>query len=251
VTLAFNTRPSKAGERTCRVRAIDWEGGIRYREWVERNRAYVDTASGGRIGYLHLPDMGEDGLIEFARGFHPQHTKQGMIIDDRYNGGGFTADMIIDRMERKLWAITKPREGEVGRNQEGVFHGHYAVLINEDTGSNGEYFARAIQLKGLAKVIGKRTWGGAVGIEVHQPLVDGGTCTPPQFGAYGLDRTWPIEGHGVDPDIEVENLPGDVLQGRDAQLETGIQNILQRLRDDPKDLPPPPAYPDKRKKVKP
>ncbi|MBI5709833.1 MAG: PD40 domain-containing protein [Candidatus Eisenbacteria bacterium] len=247
VTLTFNGRPTRTGARTCRVRAIASEQGIRYREWVERNRAYVEQATGGQVGYLHIPDMGENGLREFARGFHAQHLKQALVIDERYNGGGFVGDMIVDRMERQLWAITLPREGKVGRNPEGVFRGHYALLINENTGSNGEYFAEAIKLRGLAKSFGMRTWGGAVGIEVHQPLVDGGTCTPPQFAAYDLQRRWVIEGHGVDPDVEVQNLPGDVLRGKDAQLDAAIAYLRERLAAQPMALPPPPAYPNKAK----
>jgi tricorn protease len=245
VTLTFNHRPTLAGASTYRVRTLASESDLRYREWVEDRRAYVDRASKGTIGYIYLPAMGEDGLIEFARAYHPQHTKQAMIVDDRYNGGGFTADMIIDRMERKLWAIIRPREGTVSRAPEGVFHGHYAVIINEETGSNGEYFARAIQLKGLAKVFGMRTWGGAVGIEVHQPLVDGGTCTPPQFGAYDLSGHWVIEGRGVEPDVEVQNQPRDVLHGRDAQLDAAIQYLQQKLAAEPMALPAPPPYPIK------
>ena len=247
VTLTFNGQPAKSGVRTCRVRAIASEGDIRYREWVEKNRAYVEKATGGRVGYLHLPDMGEPGLREFARGFHAQHTRQGLIIDDRYNSGGFVGDMIVDRMERSLWAITQPREGRIGRNPEGVFRGYYALLINENTGSNGEYFAEAIRIRGLAKSFGMRTWGGAVGIELHQPLVDGGECTPPQFGAYDLQGRWVIEGHGVDPDVEVQNQPGDVLKGRDAQLDAAIGYLKEQLTRAPMDLPPPPPFPNKAK----
>jgi tricorn protease len=119
--------------------------------------------------------------------------------------------------------------------------------MNEDTGSNGEYFARAIQIKGLAELIGMRTWGGAIGIEPHQPLVDGGSITPPQFAPYGLNGEWLIEGHGVDPDMEVQNMPGDVLRGRDAQLEAGIGYLMNKLEKQPMKLPPTPAFPRKSK----
>jgi len=230
------------------VEPIDSEQRIREREWVEANRAKVDEMSGGTIGYLYLPDMDEDGLIEFARDWYPQYRKKAIIIDDRYNAGGFVADMIIDVLERRLWSLTKPREGMVLTDPERTFHGHLAVLINEDTGSNGEYFAEAIKRKGLATVIGRRTWGGAVGIEPHQDLVDGGTTTPPQFGAYSVDGTeWLIEGRGVVPDIDVENLPSDVLAGRDPQLEAAVRHLQDRLAEDPRELLPPPPYPDKSK----
>ncbi|MFH0981724.1 MAG: S41 family peptidase [Planctomycetota bacterium] len=247
VTLTYNDKPSTEDAKKYRVRTISDERPIRYREWVEKNRTYVDQVTGGQVGYVHIPDMGEQGLIEFAKAFHPRYYKKGFILDDRYNGGGFTSDMIIDRLERKLWGLTQPREGKVLRDPERCFHGHYAVLVNEDTGSCGEFFAEAIKLRGLAPIIGMRTWGGAIGIEPHQPLVDGGSVTPPQFGLYGLERTWLIEGHGVDPDLEVQNLPGDVLKGKDAQLDAAIQLLLKNIAKNPKVIPAAPPYPDKSK----
>ncbi len=247
VTVSYNNEPSADGAKVYRARTIGSESGIRYREWVERNRLAVHDATNGEVGYLHVPDMGESGLIEFAKAWYPQHTRQGMIIDARYNGGGFTGDMIIDQIERRLWAMTQPREGKPIRNPEKVFHGHIVVLINEDTGSNGEYFAEALKIKGLATVIGMRTWGGAVGIEPHQDLVDGGSVTPPQFAPYGLQRKWLIEGHGVVPDIEVQNMPGDVVRGKDAQLEAGVAYLLEKLAKEPMTLPEPPEYPQKAK----
>lgn len=247
VRLTYNDKPSSAGAKTCRVKTIGAEYAIRYREWVEKNRAYVNKASHGQIGYVHLPDMEEAGLTEFAQAWYAQYYKKGMIVDERYNTGGFVGDMIIDRLERQVWAVTQPREGKPQQNPERCFMGHWCVLINEDTGSNGEFFAETIKIKKLAPVIGKRTWGGSTGIEAHQSLVDGGTVTPPQFGLYGLDRSWPIEGHGVDPDVDVQNMPADVLQGKDAQLDTGIQNVLDRIKQAPVELPQPPAYPRKAK----
>ncbi len=205
------------------------------------------SASDGTIGYLHLPNMMQPGLIEFARDFYPQHYKQALINDDRYNGGGFVGDMIIDRLEREIWAITLPREGKIVRNPERVFHGHLAVLINEDTGSNGEYFAEAIKQKKLATLIGMRTWGGAVGIEPHQRMMDGGTVTPPQFAPYGMKGEWLIEGHGVEPDVQIQNLPQDVLHGRDDQLDAAVELLLRRIAEEPMTLPNPPAFPDKSK----
>jgi len=249
VVLTYNDKPSAEGAKTHRVKTLGSEWAVRYREWVERNRAFVDKATKGRVGYLHIPDMMSGGLVEFAKVYFPHHYKKGFIIDVRYNGGGFTSQMIIDRLERNMWALTLPREGKPLHDPERCFHGHMAVLVNEDTGSSGEWFSEGVKVNGLAPIIGMRTWGGAVGIELHQPLVDGGATTPPQFAPYGLDRTWIIEGHGVDPDIEVQNMPADVLRGKDAQLEAGIEYLLKRLAEDPMEIPPPPPYPDKSKKA--
>ena len=245
VTLTTNDTPSAEDAQTQRVRTTGSEYAIRYREWVESRRAYVNERTGGRLGYVHIPDMGENGLIEFAKAWHPQYTKEGFIVDVRYNGGGFTGCMIIDRLERQIWAMTQPREGKVWRDPERVFAGPWIVIINEDTGSNGEMFAEAIKIKQLAPIIGMRTWGGSIGIEAHQDLVDGGGVTPPQFGLYGLDSRWLIEGRGVEPDIEVQNMPGDVLRGVDAQLDAAIDHVLEKSTANPVELPGPPPYPDK------
>ncbi|MBN2563149.1 MAG: PD40 domain-containing protein [Phycisphaerae bacterium] len=247
LALTYNSEPSAEGAKTWRARTIDSENAIRYREWVENNRAAVDKATDGRVGYVHIPDMGQGGLIEFAKTWYADHTKQGMVVDVRYNGGGFTGDMIIDRIERKLWAITQPREGKTIRDPERAFYGHIVVLMNEDTGSCGEYFSEAMRIKGLAKLVGMRTWGGAVGFETHQHLVDGGTTTPPQFAPFDLNRNWLIEGHGVDPDIEVQNMPGDVVKGKDAQLEAGVAYVLDKIANEPMTLPDTPAYIDRSK----
>ena len=232
--------------KTCRVEPLGSERSIRYREWVEHNRALVDRLSGGKIGYVHLPNMMQDGLIEFAKAYYPQYYKKAIIIDERYNTGGFVGDMIIDRLERELWSMTQPREGKPLPDPERTLYGYLAVLINEDTGSNGEYFAEAIKIKKLAPLIGMRTWGGAVGIEPHQRLVDGGTTTPPQFAPY-WKQGWLIEGHGVDPDVEVQNMPGEVLAGKDSQLEAAVGLLLKQIEEHPKQWPPRPPYPDKSK----
>lgn len=245
VTITYNSGPSAEDAKTHRLKTISSEAAIRYREWVENNRAYVDRMTNGQLGYVHLPDMGESGLIEFARYWYPQYHKKGMIIDARYNGGGFTADMIIDRLERQVWGMSKPREGGTWRDPERCFAGPWVVLINEDTGSNGEMFAEAIKIRKMAPLIGMRTWGGSIGIEPHQPLLDGGTVTPPQFGLYGLDGRWLIEGRGVEPDIEVQNMPGDVVRGKDAQLDAGIENVMRRLPTEAFVEPPVPPYPNK------
>lgn len=245
VEVMVNTKPQKEGAIKVLVNPIKSEMALRYRVWVDENRQKVANLSNGKIGYVHIPDMGESGLKEFGRTYYSQLNKPALIIDDRYNAGGFTGDMLINRLEKKVWAVTQPREGKPSLNPEKGCFSHLALLINEDTGSCGEFYATAFKFKNLGKIFGMRTWGGAIGIEAHQDLIDGGTVTPPQFGLYSLDRKWLIEGRGVDPDVEIQNMPKDVLEGKDTQLETVINYLLEKIKEDPKEIPPSPSYPNK------
>ncbi len=249
VNVTTNAKPTAKGATTTRVRALPSEFRLRYRDWVDGNLAHVSEASDSRIGYIQLPNMGQNGLVEFGRSYYPQTWKDALIIDDRYNGGGFVGDMIIDRIERVLWAVSQPREGKTGKNPERAQHGPIVVLIDGDTYSNGEFFAEAVKRLDLGTTIGVRTWGGSTGIEAHQDMVDGGGTTPPQFGLFGLDSTWPIEGWGVEPDIVVVNAPKDAVAGNDAQLDYAIDYLLKQLADSNGkwDVPETPAYPNKAK----
>lgn len=247
VEVTFNDQPTFDGAQKTLIKTLASERQLRYRDWVDRNRATVAEKTKGMVGYVHIPAMGEDGLIEFAKSFYPQYYKDGMIIDVRYNGGGFVSKQIIDRIERQVNSVMQPREGKTSPIPERTFHGHYVLLINADTGSDGEIFSDAWQRRGFGPIIGKRTWGGAVGIEPHQDLMDGGVTTPPQFGEFSLDQQWIIEGRGVEPDIEVDNLPADVVNGVDTQLDRGIDELLEAIAKDPRELPATPDYPDKSK----
>lgn len=247
IELTYNSSPSISGTKNYLVKTLSSERALRYGEWVTNNWNYVDAQTNQDVGYVHLPGMMENGLIEFAKAFYPQYYKAGMIIDARYNGGGFTSKQIHDRLERTINAMMQPREGKPSPVPERTFGGHLVLVINRDTGSDGELFSEAWKERKLGPIIGQRTWGGAVGIEPHQHLVDGATTTPPQFGEYNVHKEWVIEGHGVVPDIVVINMPKDVLAGKDAQLDKAIEVIQDRIKNQPKPVFERPDYPDKSK----
>lgn len=247
VELTYNRKPSFEKASTYLVKTLNSEYALRYHAWSLKNRHYVDRKTDHQVGYVHLPNMMQDGLIEFAKGFYPQYYKKGMIIDVRYNGGGFTSKQIHDRLERTINTFMQPREGKPTPVPERTFGGYLVLLINHDTGSDGELFSEAWKSRHLGPIIGQRTWGGAVGIEPHEPLIDNGTVTPPQFGEYNRNGHWVIEGHGVDPDILVVNLPADVLKGKDDQLDKAIEVILNEISTRPKTIFKKPVYPDKSK----
>ncbi len=249
VEILYNSQQDFKGAKTYQIKTLGSEYALRYNEWVEQKANYVAQKSNGQIGYVHLPNMMEAGLIQFAKWFYPQYYKKAIIIDVRYNTGGFTSKMIHDRLERTINTYVQPREGKPTPVPERTFGGYLALIINHDTGSDGELFSDAWKLRELGPVIGERTWGGAVGIEPHQHLVDGGITTPPQFGEYNARGEWVIEGHGVDPTIPVTNWPKDVLKGRDAQLDKAIEVLMKKIASGPKSVFPKPTYPDKSKPV--
>ena len=227
LTIAKNA--AGRGERDIVVVPIGSDYSLRYRRWVNGNRAKVDAATGGRIGYVHLPDMSVNGLQEFSKAFAAQVDKQGLVVDVRFNGGGFVSEMILERLRRELAAMFSARNFGDESYPWQVIHGPMVCMINEYSGSDGDIFPYFFRQYGLGKVVGRRTWGGVVGIRMDKRLVDGGMITMPEFGTYGLSRQWIIENHGVDPDVVVDLLPEDVLAGRDPQLETAIGIALDEL----------------------
>src|SRR6266850_747590 len=245
VTLTINGRPDETGARQVVVRPLPDEEQIRYFDRIETNRKKVEKATEGKVGYVHIPNMGGDGLNEFVRQYYPQIRKQGLIIDVRNNGGGFVSELILERLRRVLAGMGNSRNGGVTTYPAQVFYGPLVCLINHYSASDGDIFPYFFKKYGLGPLIGTRTWGGVVGIRGYSPLVDGGYVTRPEFGTYGIDSQWIIEGHGVDPDIEVDNRDDLVVQGRDPQLEKGIEVVMEQIRKSPKTLPPVPAPPVK------
>jgi tricorn protease len=243
VHLTLNDRPRREGARDVLFRPVASEIDLLYLDWVTRNRQRVDAATGGRVGYIHIPDMGEDGLREFVKSYYTQLRKEGLIVDVRSNGGGDVSGMLLDRLRRTLLSVDFSRQDEDPVPfPAGTFHGPMVALINETTSSDGDIFSYMFRLAGLGPLVGKRTWGGVVGISDTGPLIDGGSISVPESATASLDGQWIIEGHGVDPDIDVEQDPKAVIAGHDPQLERAIAEVLRRMQEHPKKLPqrPPP-----------
>lgn len=246
VQLTVNSTASTNGARTVLVKPIDSETELNYYAWTAHNREYVAKASDGQIGYLHIPDMGADGIREFIKWFYPQLRKQGLVVDVRDNGGGNVSAMIIARLSRKLLGLDYWRGGDiVGTYPQQTFLGHLAALSNGTTASDGDIFAYMFKQANLGPLIGTRTWGGVVGIADWGPLIDGGHVSVPQFATANTEGQWVIEGHGVDPDIEVKEDVAAQLAGRDPQLDRAIAELQKMIASDPVKLPPRPADPVK------
>ncbi len=239
ILLTVNTRPQDSGARRVVVRAMTEarERALRYADWVRQNREYVLRQTGGRIGYVHIPDMGSRGLREFQTWFHPQLSREGMVVDARWNGGGFVSQLVVSRLLRQILIWDRARWGGVYTYPSRVLNGPFVVLTNEHAGSDGDLFAAAIQTAGAAPIIGKRSWGGVVGIRGDKPLQDLGMVTHPEYAWWQSRNGWGLENHGVDPDIVVENLPQDVGRGVDAQLDRAIQEVLKRHAEKPPQRP--------------
>lgn len=233
VVLTINDKPSREGGRTIRVRPIGSERALRYREFVEDARRRVDEASNGRIGYMHVPNTATEGAIEFIRGFYSQWNKDALIVDERWNGGGFIQPWFVDTLARRIRAGIQQRNG--ADSQDAVAHeGPKAMLINGYAGSGGDFFPWMFRQSRLGPLIGTRTWGGLVGISGSAPLVDGGFLTAPEFAIFDRETLQIIaENTGIDPDIEVDARPDLWAQGRDPQLERAVEYLLDQLKRTP------------------
>ncbi|MGB9335312.1 MAG: PDZ domain-containing protein [Candidatus Acidiferrales bacterium] len=240
VTLTVNSKPSSDGTRNVVVRTIPTEFSLRELDWIDTNRKKVEQATGGKVGYVYLPDMEAAGLNEFVKQFFPQVRKQGLIFDVRYNGGGFVDQIIFERLRRILAGMDTARNSASTTEPQIVFYGAMACITNEYAASDGDFFTYFFKHYKLGPVIGMRTWGGVRGIRGEIPLMDGGYVTRPEFSLYGLDSQWLIENHGVQPDIVVDNTPDQVVAGHDPQLEKAIEQVMKEIQEHPKKLPPPP-----------
>ncbi|WP_088339925.1 S41 family peptidase [Robiginitalea sediminis] len=233
------------GSRDIIVTPIGSDYNLRYRDWEYGNRMKVENASGGDIGYLHLRAMGGNDLSDFYREFYPVFDRKGLIVDVRYNFGGNIDSFILEKLMRKTWMYWATRNGQPSWNMQYAFRGHMVVLVNENTYSDGEAFADGFRKLGLGVTIGMRTWGGEIWLSSVNRLSDNGLARAPMMGVYGDNGEWLIEGHGFEPDIEVDNLPHATFNGADAQLDRALEVLKEEIRKDPREVPPPPPFPDK------
>jgi tricorn protease len=233
-----------ADSRNVTITALPSERRVRYLDWVEANRRFVEEASDGAIGYIHIPDMGGDGLAMFSRQFYGQYDKRALIIDVRDNGGGYVSSMILNRLAKSILANFEPRHGAAERYPERAVHAHLATIIDQHAGSDGDIFPSVFQAQGMGPLIGTRTWGGVVGIRADKPFVDRGMSTQAEYAWWDANG-WSIENFGVAPDIEVDNTPADHMAGRDAQLERAIEYLKDKLEEDEKYAPIAPEYPER------
>lgn len=245
VSLTVNSKPSMEGSRTVSYRPITDETNLIYLDWVDHNRKRVSEATNGRVGYIHIPDMGANGIREFIKWYYPQIDKEGLVVDVRANGGGNVSRMLIERLRRKLLGVNYSRTDDIGNTYpDGVFIGPMVALLDQNSASDGDIFPYMFREAGLGPLIGKRSWGGVVGIGGRGPLIDGGQIFVPGSALANNKGEWIIEGYGVDPDIEVENDPRSEIAGKDPQLERGIAEVMAKLKN-PVKLPGKPAPPVK------
>ena len=219
--------------------------GLRYGDWEYSRRRAVEEKGKGEIGYLHLRAMGGQDYTAWARDFYPVFNRPGLIIDVRNNEGGNIESWLLAKLLRKAWFWWQPRVGEPYSNMPYAFRGHLVVLVNEGTASDGEAFAEGVKRLNLGKVIGTRTWGGEIWLSSSNVLVDKGIATAAEYGVYGPEGIWLIEGHGVDPDLTVDDPPHATFKGQDAQLDAAIQYLQEKIKAEPVPVPKAPAYPNK------
>ncbi|MGB8166463.1 MAG: S41 family peptidase [Chthoniobacteraceae bacterium] len=242
--LTVNTKPKLDGAREVLVQPMGSEFFLRNYAWTESNRLRIEKASGGRIGYIYVPNTGGDGQNELYRQFRAQFNKPGLIIDERWNSGGQIPDRFVELLGRKVTNFWGVRDGRDWQTPEIAHTGPKVILANGWSGSGGDCFPWLFKKEGLGQIVGTRTWGGLIGMTGAPALIDGGSVTVPTFSIYDTDGKWVIEGHGVDPDIAIEDDPAQMQNGADPQLDRAIKEEIKSLEAQPA-RPPKPRYPDR------
>jgi tricorn protease len=244
VVLHVNGTAVAKGSRPVTVTPIADESSLYYHDWVQGNIRKVGEATAGKVGYIHVPDMLTTGLNEFVKHYYPQLGKKALVIDMRGNGGGNVSPMLIERLRREIAMVGMSRNGAPSVDPNGTFYGPTVCLLNEFSASDGDLFPYRYKHYKLGTLIGKRSWGGVVGIRGSLPFVDGGTLSKPEFSRVDVEgKKWIIEGYGVDPDIVQDNDPAKEFAGTDEQLLKGIEVILEKLKKEEKKLPELPPFP--------
>ena len=247
-TLTVNSTPSMEGARTVTVVPVANEQGLRTRAWVESNRRLVEKLSDGQLAYVYLPNTGQPGYTSFNRYYFSQQDKKGVVVDERFNGGGSAADYIIDILQRDFDGYFNNVAGErypFTSPAAGIW-GAKVMIINEMAGSGGDLMPYMFRRRKIGPLIGKRTWGGLVHTADTPPFIDGGSMIAPRGGFFTREGKWAVENEGVGPDVDIENWPKDVIGGRDPQLERAVQEAMRMLKERPVDRsakePPPPVW---------
>ncbi len=246
ITVTVSDKPQLDDEaRDVVIKPMSSERNLRYRAWIEKNRAYVEAKTDGQVGYVYVPDTAIQGRNDFVRQYYGQIFKKALIIDERWNGGGYDPSCFIDMMHKPVTNFWARREGHDAPQPWNVHQGPKCMLINGLAGSGGDAFPWQFRHQGVGKLIGTRTWGGLVGMAGNPSLIDGGHSTVPNWGFYEIDGTWAVEGHGVDPDIEVVDDPALMLDGGDPQLDAAIEHMLEEIPSYPYVLPKRPVSPNR------
>jgi tricorn protease len=230
--------------RDVTVVPVDSEHGLRNLDWIESNRRKVDELSGGKVAYIYMPNTGGAGYSNFNRYFYSQLDKQAVVLDERYNEGGFIADYVVNVLGQKPLSGAIERDGEAIHDPVGAIFGPKAMIINQSAGSGGDAMPWYFRKAGLGTLVGTKTWGGLVGIGGYPTLMDGGSVTAPRYAIYGLHGEFEVEGHGIAPDVEVEEFPKDVAAGHDLQLEKAVGIVMEQLKEHPTPVIPVPVYPN-------
>ena len=224
-------------KRVVTLKVLRSERELRYREWVSQNRQYVHEKTDGKVGYVHIPDMSRRGYAEFHRGFLAEVSYPGLLVDVRYNGGGHVSQLLLEKLSRRRIGYDVPRWGTPHPYPDASVLGPMVAVTNENAGSDGDIFSHCFKLMELGLLIGKRTWGGVIGISPHQMFVDRGGTTQPEYSFWFVDVGWRVENYGTDPDIEVDYRPQDYTTENDPQLDRAIEELLRQMQENPPEIP--------------
>jgi len=246
ITVSADNKLANDDDREVVVKPMSSDYGLRFRAWIEQNRKYVEEKTDGKVGYVYVTNTGVPGQNDLVRHLYGQLNKQALIVDERWNGGGQIPTRFIELLNRPVTNYWARRDGRDMTWPPDSHQGPKCMLINGMSGSGGDMFPALFKQNKIGKLIGRRTWGGLVGISGNPGLIDGAGVTAPTFAYYEKDGTWGIEGHGVDPDIDIVDDPAQMTDGGDPQLDAAIKHMVMELDRSPYKAPSRPQYPDRK-----